>query len=202
MRAGTNTVTSDIDRRKLLHRLFKDSDKWVFISGLAGASKDTAALTNDGANLFSMAGTMGAAVPMGLGVALSAPNENVAVITGDGEMLMGIGALATVAAMKPQNLRIVCLDNSMHGETGGQTGLTAQTTNLELIARGAGIERTMTVTQMSQVAEAETFLKQSRGPVFLLCRITPTEPSNYKRNMKPDECRTKFQRGFLEKSGF
>ena len=123
-------VTSNIDRRKLLQQLYLEPIEWLFISGLAGASKDTAALTDDGINLFSMAGAMGASVPMGLGVALSAPDKNVAVITGDGEMLMGIGALATVASMQPQNLRVVCLDNSMHGETGGQTGLTARTANL------------------------------------------------------------------------
>ncbi len=201
MRAGTSTVTSNIDRRKLLHLLFKEPDKWLFVGGLAGASKDIAALTDDGINLFSMAGTMGAAVPTGLGMALSAPDKNIAVINGDGEMLMGIGALATAAAMKPHNLRIVCLDNSMHGETGGQIGLTAQTANLELIARGAGIENTMTITQMSQIDEARAFLEQSSGLVFLLCRIMPTKPSAYKRNMRPDECRTRFKRGFLEKSG-
>ena len=195
------SVTSDIDRRKLLHRLFLEPTEWLFISGLAGASKDTAALTDDGINLFSMAGTMGAAVPMGLGVALSAPDKNIAVITGDGEMLMGIGALATVASMGPKNFRVVCLDNSMHGETGGQTGLTARTANLELIARGAGIERTMTISKNSQITGASAFLKEPvAGPAFLVCRIKPTDPSTYKRNMNPKECRTRFRLGYLAAS--
>ena len=78
----------NIDRRELLPQLFPNHEEWLFVSGLAGASKDAAALTNDGANIYTMAGTMGAAVAMGLGIALSAPNKNVAAINGDGEMLM------------------------------------------------------------------------------------------------------------------
>ena len=115
----------NIDRRELLPQLFPNHEEWLFVSGLAGASKDAAALTNDGANIYTMAGTMGAAVAMGLGIALSAPNKNVAAINGDGEMLMGIGSLITVATAQPQNLTIVCEDNAMHGETGRQTGHTA-----------------------------------------------------------------------------
>ena len=192
-------LTANIDRRELLRKLFSEPAEWLFVSGLAGASKDAAALTDDGINLFSMAGTMGAAVPMGLGVALSAPNHNVAVITGDGEILMGIGALATAASVQPNNLRIVCLDNSMHGETGGQTGHTARTANLELIARGAGIERTMTISESNQIAEASSFLQNETGLAFLVCRILPTEPSAYKRNMKADECRVRFRQAYLRK---
>ena len=69
MCALSMSVTSNIDRRKLLHQLFLKPAEWLFVSGLAGASKDTAALTDDGINLFSMAGAMGASVPMELGVA-------------------------------------------------------------------------------------------------------------------------------------
>ena len=62
-----------IDRRELLPQLFENPDDYLFVSGLAGAAKDTSALTDDGDNLYTMAGTMGAAVPMGLGVALNVP---------------------------------------------------------------------------------------------------------------------------------
>ncbi|MGY9003508.1 MAG: hypothetical protein ACKVIF_10005, partial [Rhodospirillales bacterium] len=72
--------TGNIDRRTLLLQLFPNFDEWLFVSGLAGASKDAAALTNDGSNLYTMAGTMGAAVATGLGMAMSAPDRKVAVI--------------------------------------------------------------------------------------------------------------------------
>jgi len=187
--------TANIDRRELLPLLFPDQAEWLFVSGLAGASKDTAALTNDGANVYTMAGAMGAAVSIGLGMALSAPDRKVAAINGDGEMLMGIGSLVTVASEAPQNLTIVCQDNSMHGETGGQTGHTAATANLEAIARGAGISSAMTISEPSQIADAVKFIAEAPGPRFLLARVLPTPPSAFKRNLDMAACRVRFQQG-------
>jgi len=188
--------TGNIDRRTLLPQLFPDPADWLFVSGLAGASRDAAALTSDGANLFSMAGTMGAAVPLGLGMALSAPDRRVAVITGDGELLMGIGALVTVAAANPHNLTIVCQDNAMHGETGRQTGHTAGTANLEAIARGSGIAATLTISQPDQIAGAAAFIAEAPGPRFLLARVLPTPPSAVKRDLDLAACRVRFRAPF------
>ncbi|MEK9754312.1 MAG: thiamine pyrophosphate-dependent enzyme [Rhodospirillaceae bacterium] len=186
----------NIDRRELLAKLFPDPSDWLFVSGLAGASKDTAQLTGDGPNLYSMAGTMGAAVPMGLGLALAAPDRNVAVVNGDGEMLMGIGAFVTVATAAPANLTLVCIDNAMHGETGGQTGHTSRATDLEAIAKGSGIERTLIIAEPGEITAAAKFITDGRGPRFLLCRVLPTAPSAFKRNMDPAECRVRFRQAF------
>jgi len=139
---------------------------------------------------------MGAAVPMGLGLALSAPKHKVAVITGDGEMLMGIGALVTVAAAKPPNLSIVCIDNAMHGETGGQRGHTGRTSNLKTIAEGAGIESTKVICDPQDIPAAAEFLSAISGPRFLLCRVLESAPSAHKRNMDLTECRLRFRRAF------
>lgn len=196
----TTSPRANIDRRELLPQLFPNHEDWIFVSGLAGASKDAAALTNDGPNLFTMAGAMGSAVPMGLGMALGAPERNVAVINGDGEMLMGIGALVTVASMQPRNLTIVCEDNSMHGETGGQKGHTAETANLEAIARGAGITSTLTVSEPNKLAEAKAFIANAPGPRFLLIRILPTPPCNFRRNLDLAACRLRFRQKFLAKT--
>jgi phosphonopyruvate decarboxylase len=198
VKAPERSPLGKIDRRELLPPLFPDADAWLFVSGLAGASRDAAALTGDGPNLYTMAGTMGAAVPMGLGVALSAPDRRVAVINGDGEMLMGIGSLVTVATAAPQNLTIVCEDNSMHGETGGQTGHTAGTANLEAIARGCGISSTMTISETDQIADAAVFIAEAPGPRFLLVRVLPTPPCAYKRNMDMAACRVRFRQAFLD----
>ena len=92
-----------------------------------------------GDNLFTLAGVMGAAVPLGLGMALAAPAPQVAVITGDGELLMDLGALATVASQAQDNLSIVCIDNGGHGETGGQLGHTSQRTRSRPHRRGRGL---------------------------------------------------------------
>lgn len=171
-----NLPKGEIDRRELLPQLFPNPEDWLFVSGLAGASKDVAALTGDGPNLYSMAGTMGAAVPMGLGMALSVPDRKVTVITGDGELLMGLGALVTVAASAPQNLAIVCIDNSMHGETGGQQGHTAATADLGKIAEGSGIGSIVTVSLRGAIAEAAAFLATAPGPRLLIARVLPTPP--------------------------
>jgi phosphonopyruvate decarboxylase len=193
----TQSATAKIDRRELLPGLFPDPEEWLFVSGLAGASRDTAALTNDGANLYTMAGAMGASVSIGLGMALSAPDRKVAVINGDGEMLMGIGSLVTVAAAKPRNLTIVCQDNAMHGETGGQKSHTAGAADLETMARGAGLTSTMTISQPAEIAAAAAFIAEALGPRFLVVRILPTPPSEYKRNLDLAACRIRFRETVL-----
>lgn len=186
-----------IDRRELLPQLFENPDDYLFVSGLAGAAKDTSALTDDGDNLYTMAGTMGAAVPMGLGVALNASDRKVVVVTGDGELLMGIGSLVTVASMAPANLSIVCIDNAQHGETGGQSGHTGKATDLETIAKGAGFSSTMTITFSNQIKDGVGFLATATGPRFLNVRVTDGMPSTYKRNMDPAACRHRFRNAYL-----
>jgi len=191
------TPIPTLDRRDVLAVLFPKPDDYLFISGLAGSARDTAGLTGDRANLFAMAGTMGAAVPMGLGMALSAPDRKVAVITGDGELLMGIGALVTIASVQPQNLTVVCQDNSLHGETGGQKGHTAETANLEAIAQGAGIASTLTISEPGQITNAAAFIAEAPGPRFLLTRILPTPPCDFKRDLDMAACRVRFRQNFL-----
>lgn len=186
-----------IDRRELLPQLFENPDDYLFVSGLAGAAKDTSALTDDGDNLYTMAGTMGAAVPMGLGVALNASDRKVVVVTGDGELLMGIGSLVTVASMAPANLSIVCIDNAQHGETGGQSGHTGKATDLETIAKGAGFSSTMTINCSNQIKDGVGFLATATGPRFLNVRVTDGMPSTYKRNMDPAACRHRFRNAYL-----
>ncbi len=119
-----------LDRRDILPRLLPDPDKYLIVTGLAGAAKDTADYTKEAANAITLGGAMGAAVSMGLGVALSAPKDEVMVITGDGELMMSVGALATVASMMPGNLSIICVDNGCHGETGGQPGHTSRRSSM------------------------------------------------------------------------
>lgn len=186
-----------LDRRDVLPVLFPEPEKLLFISGLAGSSKDAAGLTNDGDNLFTMAGTMGAATTTGLGVALSAPEREVVVVTGDGELLMNIGSLVTVATMAPNNLSLVCLDNGCHGETGGQSGHTSNKTDLEIMAQGAGILSTLTVSATEELAEARRFLSEAAGPRFLRVKVAEGPPTAYRRNLDPAECRLRFRNAYL-----
>ena len=189
--------TPTLDRREVLSGLFPSPDEILFIAGLAGSARDAAGLTNDGDNLFTMAGTMGAAVPMGLGVALAAPDSQVVVVTGDGELLMNIGSLASVATMAPGNLSIVCIDNGCHGETGGQKGHTSNRTDLAKMAEGAGLASVMVLETADQMETAANFLTDMPAPRFLQVRVTEGPPTDYTRNMNPAQCRSRFRNAFL-----
>ncbi len=186
-----------LDRREVLDKLFPATEGMLFVSGLAGPARDAAHLTDDGDNMFTMAGTMGAAVPMGLGIALAAPEAPVAVITGDGELLMKIGSLATVATMAPGNLTIVVLDNGRHGETGGQRGHTSYRTDLAKMAEGAGIASVMVLERDDQMAAAASFVAEAPGPRFLHVRVTDGPPHPYKRDFDLAYRRVRFRDAYL-----
>ena len=183
-----------IDRHDLLPHLFPKPDDYLLLAGLAGAAKDAAAWTKETDNLLTLGGAMGGAISMGLGMALAAPDRKVAVITGDGELLMNAGALATVASAAPQNLTIVCIDNGEHGETGGQPGHTSKRTRLATLAAGAGIASVMTVSKPDELPAARDFLADGIWPKFLWVRVMPGPPADYKRNWDLIECRLRFRR--------
>lgn len=188
-----------LDRRDLLVPLFLEPADYLFVSGLAGAARDVCALTQEADNVFAMGGAMGAAVSMALGMALSAPDAHVVCVTGDGELLMNVGALATVASMRPDNLSIVCVDNGCHGETGGQRGHTADRTDLARMADGAGIPSVMTVETPERLADARTFLHDNPGPRFLWARVIDGPPGDWNRNWNLAECRLRFRNAWLRR---
>lgn len=186
-------VTFELDRREVFPRLVGDHQDFLIVSGLAGASKDVASLTSDGPNAFTMAGAMGAAVSIGLGLALAQPDRRVLVATGEGELLMNVGALATVAVMDPGNLSIVCIDNGHYGETGYQRTHTSFCTDLDVIAQGSGIRRTAVVEDEAGIAAGAVALRDTSQPTFVLLRVKATEPPAVRRNLHAHECRTRFR---------
>jgi thiamine pyrophosphate-dependent acetolactate synthase large subunit-like protein len=113
---------------------------------------------------------------IGLGLALAKPNLRVAVITGDGEMLMGLGSLATIGVQKPPNLAIVVFDNGLYGETGMQESHTSGGVDLLEVARGCGIERVIEVEDEAGLRELAGLLATSDGLLFARVRIRPDDP--------------------------
>ena len=185
-----------LDRREVLGTLFPDPAEYLMVAGLAGSGRDAAALTGEADTLFAFGGAMGGAVPMGLGMALAAPGRKIAVITGDGELLMNAGALASVASTMPGNLSIVCIDNGRHGETGGQLGHTARRTDLAKLAEAAGLPSAMTATDAAGLGDAAAFLANAPGPRFVCVRVRPGPPADYKRSWDPAERRLRFRRAY------
>ena len=186
-----------LDRREAVPALIGRHEDFLFVTGLAGTSRDVAALTHDGAHIYTMAGAMGGACMIGLGLALARPDKRVLVVTGDGELLMNVGALATIAVLNPPNLSILCVDNGHYGETGYQKSHTSLGVDLEKIAAGSGIKRTLTVATRGRDRRRRPPLREGNGTAFVLLRVKPTEPPPYKRNLDPAACRVRFRTALL-----
>jgi hypothetical protein len=151
-----------LDRAQAVPALLGRHEDFLIIAGLAGTARDIAALTRDSAHSYTLAGAMGAAATMGLGLALARPDKRVLVITGDGDMLMGIGGLATIGVKQPRNLAIVVLDNQHYGETGMQPSHTQSGVDLIGIARGCGFSTCFEVTDEAGLRD----LGQRLTPLF------------------------------------
>jgi thiamine pyrophosphate-dependent acetolactate synthase large subunit-like protein len=160
-----------LERRGVVSALLAERKDAIVVGGLGASTYDIAAAGDHDRN-FYLWGAMGGAVMIGLGVALAQPKLPVVVITGDGEMLMGMGSLAAVGLQKPPNLTIVVLDNEVYGETGGQASHTAATVDLIGVARACGISDARTIATMADVeAFAPDMQDVSRGPRFASIKI-------------------------------
>ncbi|MEL6872712.1 MAG: thiamine pyrophosphate-dependent enzyme, partial [Pseudomonadota bacterium] len=159
-----------IQRRPFVADLLSHRDGAVVVPGLGSPTWDCAAAGDSPDYLYSWGG-MGLAVPTALGLALAQPERRVLALTGDGEMLMGIGSLGVVANQTPSNLGILVLDNESFGETGRQTGLTAGASDLCKVAEGFGIKRTKLVTAHADVGSLADFLFAEPGPSFAVAKI-------------------------------
>jgi thiamine pyrophosphate-dependent acetolactate synthase large subunit-like protein len=186
-----------LDRREAVPALVGRHQDFLFVTGLAGTARDIAALTGDGAHIYTMAGAMGGAATMGLGLALARPDKRIVVATGDGELLMNLGALATIAVINPPNLALLVVDNGHYGETGYQKSHTSLGVDLEKIAAGAGIRRTRTVASEGDIAAGARLLREGNGTAFVLLKVRPDDPPPYKRNLDPAACRLRFRAALL-----
>ena len=176
-----NKSGATLQRRPLVKQLLENAgDDLLVIAGLGSSNWDITAAGDRPLNM-PLWGSMGAPVGMGLGLAMAQPTKRVLVITGDGDMLMSLGSLATVATQMPENLAIVVLDNEKFGETGNQATHTSPRNNgpndsgagtdLAMIARGCGIADATTVRESSEVAELVKDVRTKKGPVFRLVKV-------------------------------
>jgi len=164
-----------LDRRAVVKELMVDRGDLLVVSGLGSPSYDLFAAGDHDGN-FYLWGAMGGAAIMGLGLALAQPRRPVLVLTGDGEQLMGLGGLATIAAKKPGNLSIVVLDNGQYGETGMQRSHTGLGVDLHRIAEAAGIAAVEIRERAAIAAWRPELRKTSGGPRFATIRVAPDNP--------------------------
>jgi thiamine pyrophosphate-dependent acetolactate synthase large subunit-like protein len=164
------------DRRAAMKTLLADRPKnLLLVPGLGSCTWDAFAAGDDDRN-FYLWGAMGGAAMIGLGLALAKPNARVAVVTGDGEMLMGMGSLATIGVQKPKNLAIVVFDNGHYGETGMQASHTQCGVDLLEVARGCGIEKVLNVEDEAGLKELAGLLGSYEGSLFARVPIAADDP--------------------------
>jgi thiamine pyrophosphate-dependent acetolactate synthase large subunit-like protein len=165
-----------LDRREVAALLMRDPGDLLVVTGLGAATYDVGAAGDRPLN-FYLWGAMGGTAMIGLGLALAQPKRRVLVITGDGEMLMGMGSLATVAAAGAPNLAIAVLDNARYGETGSQRSHTGLTTDLAAVAAACGWHNTATARSMAEVEALRPRLRSEN--LFAVLRISADEKPRF-----------------------
>lgn len=160
-----------IKRRPMVKFLLEGRpDKLLAVSSLGTSTWDLTASGDDARN-FCFIGAMGQAGPFALGLAMAQPDKRVVLFAGDGELLMGLGSLATIATHAPSNLAVVAMDNESYVETGSQPTATSKGTDLEVVARGCGFASSFTVSRESELEELREKLRSAPGPIFANVKI-------------------------------
>ena len=166
----TRSEQYPLRRREVVARLLADRGELLVVAGLGAPAWDATA-AGDHPLTFPLWGAMGGAAMIGLGLALAQPDRRVLVVTGDGEMLMALGAFATIALQAPRNLALVVLDNERYGETGMQSTHTAGPTDLAAIAVGAGIPVAASVFDEAGLEEALPRIRSEPGPLVFDIKV-------------------------------
>jgi thiamine pyrophosphate-dependent acetolactate synthase large subunit-like protein len=169
------TRPDGIERRAAVETILRDRAGALVVSGLGSPTWDVAAAGDSPLN-FYLWGAMGGAAMLGLGLALAQRSRRVLVITGDGEMLMGLGSLATIGVERPDNLSIIVLDNERYGETGMQASHTGRGVDLAAMARGASFPFATTASTAEQLEAWLPTLHGQPGPVLTVVKVTASQP--------------------------
>ena len=159
-----------LHRREVVKALLAERRDALVVAGLGSTAWDCTA-AGDSPLTFPLWGAMGAAAMVGLGLAITQPNRRVLVVTGDGEMLMGLGSLATIGVQAPRNLAIAVIDNERYGETGMQATHTAHGVDLAAVALGCGFASASVAREQKELEAARAKLLATDGPVLVQFKV-------------------------------
>jgi thiamine pyrophosphate-dependent acetolactate synthase large subunit-like protein len=159
-----------LDRRDFVRELLIDRGDLLVVPGLGSATYDVAAAGDHPLN-FYLWGAMGGTAMIGLGLALARPDRRVLVMPGDGDLLMGLGSLATIGVKQPKNLVIIVLDNAHYGETGMQPSHTKSGIDLVAMALACRFKQARAVSRIEEAAEVRSLLHKGEGPILVNARI-------------------------------
>ena len=169
---GDVSIGGPLDRREAVARLLVGRTDLLVVTGLGSPSYDVMA-AGDHDNNYYLWAAMGSAAMVGLGLASAQPDRSVLVITGDGEMLMGLGSLATIAVRNPRNLTIAVLDNGHYGETGMQLSHAGQGIALDRVAAACGFSWTVEISDLAAVDDLRVRLSDRAGVKFAALKVRP-----------------------------
>ena len=172
---GQVNATGALDRREVVQKLLAGRKDLLVVTGLGSPSYDVMA-AGDHDNNYYLWAAMGSAAMVGLGLATAKPDHSVLVITGDGEMLMGMGGLATIATRKPPNLTIAILDNGHFGETGMQVSHAGLGVNLDRVAQACGFGWTREIRDMAGVDDLRGRLSSRDGVKLATIKVKAENP--------------------------
>ena len=172
----TPSARPALDRREAVAALLRERGDILVVAGLGSPAYDVHAAGDSDAN-FYLWGAMGSAALIGLGLAQAQPKRTVLAITGDGEQLMGLGGLATIAIAKPKNLVVAVIDNGRFGETGMQRSHTGQGLDLAAVAAACGFAETRTAHDLAGVnALRGAIHAPAQGPRLFVVKIKAENP--------------------------
>jgi thiamine pyrophosphate-dependent acetolactate synthase large subunit-like protein len=164
-----------LDRRAAMRTLLDNRGDLLLVTGLGSTTWDAAAAGDDDRN-FYLWGAMGAGAMVGLGLAIARPDRRVLVVTGDGEMLMGLGSLGTIGVQRPPNLAVAVFDNGHYGETGMQASHTAENVELVAIARACGFKETFDISDELGLRDFAARVHNASTTLFARIAIRTDEP--------------------------
>ncbi len=164
-----------LDRRVAIRILLENRGDLLLVTGLGSTTWDAASVADDERN-FYLWGAMGAAAMVGLGLAIAQPEHRVLVVTGDGEMLMGLGSLATIGVQRPPNLAIAVFDNGRYAETGMQSSHTAGGVELIGVAQACGFQKTFDIIDELGLREFSARVQDAATTLFARVAICADEP--------------------------
>jgi len=186
-------TTSHMNRRDATAKILDSRNGALVVTGLGSPSYDVHA-HNDSDDNYYLWGAMGGAALTGLGIAQAQPDKRVMVITGDGEMLMAFGSLATIAVARPRNLDIIVLDNQHFGETGMQDSHTGMGIDIAAVAAASGFDAARTLSTLEQVDDlCKELAAPASGPRLYVLKI---EAKNLPRSLPPRDAtyiKTRFR---------
>ena len=163
-------MSPTLHRREVVSALLAQRGDALVVAGLGSTAWDCTA-AGDSPLTFPLWGAMGAAAMVGLGLAIAQPARRVLVITGDGEMLMGLGSLATIGIQAPRNLAIAVIDNERYGETGMQATHTAHGVDLAAVALGCRFASARIVRDLRELDAARASVLGADGPLLVQFKV-------------------------------